>query len=187
MKNKLINFIVALSVTASSIGYAEDYSLNPDPEEAEVSLGPKTSLTFPPVPDVLPSEPDVGEAISPMKRWQKAPFTGLLLSPGAVVSIMYDLQSKEDLIAIEVERATTRLNLLHTHELSVVRIRNEADKKIDKLRIDEQKKEIERLDLQIKKERESRPDPFLWASIGAGAGVVLTTLTAAIIISVSSK
>lgn len=186
MKNKLINFIVALSIVTSSAALAEDYKLSPDPDE-EVSLGPKTTLTFPQLPDIAQNEPDVGEAISPMKRWQKAPFTGLLLSPGAVASIMFDLQAKEDLIAIEVERATTKLNLLHTHELSVLKIRNEADKKIDKLRIDEQKKEIERLDLQIKKERESRPDPFFWASIGAGAGVILTTLTAAIIVSVNSK
>jgi len=187
MKSKLINFIIALSIVTSSVCPAQNYHLSPDPDEVEVPVGPKTTLTFPQVPDVPQSEPDIGEAISPMKRWQKAPFTGLLLSPGAIASIMYDLQSKEDLIAIEVKKETNRLKLLHNHELSVFRIRNESDKKIDKLRIEEQKKEIEKLDLQIKKERESRPDPLVWASIGAGAGVILTTLTAAIIASVSSK
>ncbi len=186
MKNKLISFIVALSITSTSICNAYEYSLSPDPE-VDTSIAPKTTLTFPEIPEIPESEPDVGEAISPMKKWQRAPFTGLLLSPGAIASIMYDLQDKEDLIAIEVNKATKKLNLLHSHEISILKIRSESDSKINKLRIEEQNKEIEKLDLQIKKERESRPDPLLWASIGAGAGVILTTLTAAIIVSVSNK
>jgi hypothetical protein len=186
MKNKLINLVVALSITMSSVSNADDYSLSPDPEEAiDINVVPKTTtLTFPEIPEIPESEPDVGEAISPMKRWQRAPFTGLLLSPRAIASIMYDLQEKQDLIEIEVNKVTKKLNLLHNHEISILKIRNESDSKIDKLRIEEQKKEIEKLDLQIKKERESRPDPLLWASIGAGAGIVLTTLTAAVIVSV---
>jgi len=184
MKNKLIQLITLFSITLSSITFASERTISPEPDDLE---GPITTTTiFPPIPEIPKSEPDVGEAISPMRKGQIAPFTGLLLSPAAVASVMTDLETKDELIRLEVERATSRLKLNHEHEMTILRIRSESDSKIDKLRIEEQRKDIDRIDAQLKKERESRPDPLVWASIGLGAGVVLSTLTAAIIAAVSN-
>lgn len=187
MKSKLIPLIVSISMLFSSTSYSQEYSLSPEDEEFEVSTGSSASLVFPAVPEIPKNEPDVGEAISPMKRGQTAPFTGLLLSPAAIATVMSDIETKDELIRLEVNRAVSKLKLVHEHEMTILRIRNESDSKIDKLRIEEQRKELDALDAQLKRERENRPDPFIWASIGLGAGVILTTLTAAVITSVSNS
>jgi len=188
MKAKLIPLIISISMLFSSISYSQGYSLSPEEEaDLEVSTGPSTSLVFPAIPEIPKSELNVGDAISPMKKGQVAPFTGLLLSPSAIATVMSDIETKDELIRLEVNRAVSKLKLIHEHEITILRIRNESDSKIDKLRIDEQRKELDKLDAQLKKERETRPDPFIWASIGLGTGVILTTLTAAIVASVSNS
>ena len=61
-------------------------------------------ITFPEVP-VVAGEPDVGAAVSPMKKGDKAPFSGVLLSPRAVATIIAQIHATTDQIKIEVDKA----------------------------------------------------------------------------------
>lgn len=187
MRNKFIASMLLLSMSMSSISFAQDY--NPDPENdfKYASTASNVSLTLPPIPEVPKNEPNVGEAVSPMKRGQTAPFTGLLLSPAAVAKIIADIESKNDEIQLEVEKATAEQSAHHEYEKSIMKIRSESDSKIFTIRIDGQQKEIDRLDAQLKQERESRPNVFAWTALGLGAGVLLSTLTAAVIVSIKNN
>ena len=184
MKNKFIASVLLASMTFSSVSVAQDF----DPEEeAPRYTSPDVSVTLPPMPEPSKFEPDVGEAVSPMKKGQTAPFTGLLFSPAATATIIADIESKRDEIRIEVQKAVSELNVKHNHEMTIARIRNESDSKIDKLRIETQQRDIDRLAADLKKQKEEAANPFVWAAIGVGAGVLLSTLTAAVIVSVTNN
>lgn len=170
MKNKLLISILLSSLMSSSISMAEQ------PVEQ------RQPIVIPPSPAAQPNEPDVGAAISPMKRNQQAPFTGVLLSPAAVASIIADINSKNEAIRIEVDRAIKSQSAKHEYDISLLKLRSESDNKISQIRIDEQRKELNRVDEQLKKEREDRPNPMVWASLGLGAGIILSTLTASAIV-----
>lgn len=161
-------------MVSSSISVAQGSVPSPD---ATASV----PISIPTAPTVQIGEPDVGPAISPMKRGQQAPFTGVLLSPAAVASIISDINHKNDLIKVEVDKATKTLAAKHEFETNLLKLRSESDAKITQMRIDDQRKEIDRLDAQLIKEREDRPNPMTWAAIGLGTGILLSTLTAATI------
>jgi len=187
MKNKIIASILAASMSLSSISFAQE-EYNPDPDGEDYPRNPSAlPLTLPEIPDPLKNEADVGEAVSPMRKGQVAPFTGLLFSPAATATIIAEIESKQDEIDLEVQRAISEISVRHNHQLDIIRIRNEADSKIDKLRIDDQKREIDRLNLRLKEEREDRPNVLVWTVVGVGAGVILSTLTAAVIVSVTQN
>ena len=177
-KNPLLILTLIASMTLSPIAMAQDY--NPDPGEEDLSSASLPQL--PPIPQPGKNEQPVGTAISPMKKGQTAPFTGLLLSPEAIAQIIVDIQTKEADIQIEVQRATDELNAEHEHDMTVARIRNESDNKLSQSRIDAQKKEIDRLDVELKKEKDDRPSPIVWTAIGVAAGVLVSTLTASAIV-----
>lgn len=163
-----------MAMVSSSISMAQESVPSPD---ATASV----PISIPTAPTIQIGEPDVGPAISPMKRGQQAPFTGVLLSPAAIASIISDINHKNDLIKIEVDKATKTLTAKHEFETNLLKLRSESDAKIAQMRIDEQHKEIDRIDAQLKKEREDRPNPMTWAAIGLGTGILLSTLTAATI------
>lgn len=173
MKNKLLASFLLMSFVSSSTAMSQGNVPSPDA---------KPSVVIPQPPAAQPNEPDVGAAISPMKRNQLAPFTGVLLSPAAVASIIADINSKNDAIKIEVDKATKTLAAKHEYEVSLLKLRGESDTKISQVRIEEQRKELDRVDAQLKKEREDRPNPMTWASVGLGIGIIVTTLTASAIV-----
>ena len=181
MKNNPL-FIVTLivSLLSPNFVFAQDYSLSPDPENT-------LTLNLPPIPEPLKNEQNVGEAISPMKKGQTAPFTGLLLSPDAIAKILTEMEYKDQEIALEVQKATEELGVKHGHEMTIAKIKCDSDAKSFQDRVDSQKKEIERLDLELKKEKEDRPNPVVWAAIGVAAGVLTATLTAATIVYVTKQ
>lgn len=183
MNNKIIAFVVLVCQTICSISFSQDgYQINPDSDQ-----NVKKVIKLPSLPSPVKNEIDVGEAISPMKKGQVAPFTGLLLSPSAVASIVTDIELRNDLIKIEVKKITSELRAQYEHEIAVMKIRNDSDVKILTSRVDQQKKELDYFDSQLKKERESRPNPITWAAIGLAAGVVLSSLATTFIISVSNN
>jgi len=50
------------------------------------------------------SESDLGAVISPLIKTQKAPFSGLLLSPRAIAEIIAEISSYEEAVTIEKDR-----------------------------------------------------------------------------------
>lgn len=132
------------------------------------------------VPELRLDEPDVGAAVSPMKKGQVAPFTGVLLSPRAVAGIVTQLNSFDEQVAIEVDRAKAQVAARCTLDLSDASARCAATEKILNARIASQGTEVKRLTGLLEKHEKKAP-ARLWISLGCGAGFIfgvgLTVLT----------
>jgi hypothetical protein len=137
------------------------------------------------VPEMPSSEKDL-TAISPMRKSQFAPFTGVLLSPMAIATIISEIKFQQEKIDIEVKKAVETTTAEFAYKQQIFENRCTADKKVLEVSVEEKKKQIELLDSTIKAEIESRPNPVMWSLLGLAAGVVVTTTTASIITAVSN-
>lgn len=128
------------------------------------------------VPAMIEGETDVGEALSPMKKGQKAPFTGVLLSPRAAAKITVDMQNVDEKIDLAVKRVQEEDAARCTAKVEETKINADADKKILQARIDASLRDNNTLINRIDKEEKDRPNVFLWATGGAVGGVLATVL-----------
>lgn len=158
---KFIAFITSLSIILSPLNaFAED--------PKKISL-PKLNIP--------PGEEDVGAAISPMSKGVRAPFTGLLLSPLAVATLMTELTSYQELLEIEVRRLRQEHDADVEFRLKKLKIEHEADVSILNSRLETSNSTIINLGNQLQREIDNRPNVFLWTSLGVAGGIALTLLT----------
>lgn len=134
-------------------------------------------IALPAVPALTKNEPDVGEALSPMQRGQVAPFTGVLLSPKAVASIIAQTRTANDKLKLEVETARAEERAHCEFRLSETKTILEADKKILQAQIDEKTRRITILEETLKKNETSSTEVLGWSALSFGLGVGLTILT----------
>jgi hypothetical protein len=124
-----------------------------------------------PVPVLQPGESDVGAAISPMKKGQVAPFTGVLLSPAASAKISVDYESLSKQIKIAVDQATAEAGARCDARVNEVSIHANADKRVADAQLEASKKENVILNERIKKQEDDRPNVILWLGGGFLAGL----------------
>lgn len=160
MKKIVSGFLSLILITNSSLAFSQ--------QAAKIDL---------PVSETPEGEVDPGLAISPMKLSQKAPFTGVLLAPKAIASLVARLNSFDKEKKIAVDEAVELANETCKNEKNNSNIMATAQKSILEARVEDQKKVIQAYDDQIKKEREQQTDPAMWALIGAAGGVAVTVLT----------
>jgi hypothetical protein len=150
---------------------------------------PVSSITLPTV-ELQPNEPDVGAALSPMKRGQIAPFTGVLLSSRATAELIVQLNSIKDQIKIEVDRALSEERAQCDFKVSEVTTTLTADKKVLQANVDFQGKQISILTDQLKKEEQNRSNTGLWTGLGVAGGLVVgvgVTLLSVVVVGQASK
>ena len=127
------------------------------------------------------SEPDPGPVMSPLKKGQAAPFTGVLLSPSAAASIIAEIKSIDAKVAIEVDKATKDVAAKGSFDLKESEAKCVADKKVLQAGMDSRDVRIKMLEDKVG----SAPNPMLWASLGAAGGIAITALTVFIVTSAS--
>lgn len=137
------------------------------------------SAQLPPAPTPGVNEPNVGEAISPMKIGQRAPFTGLLLSPAAVAKITVELNHIDDKVKLEVDRAVMRQKAEDDLKLATVQAELTYVKNTTKIQLDNRDAQIS----ELNKKLASNTDSILY---GTGAVVVGTLLLTFLIVNVSA-
>ena len=123
------------------------------------------------------SEPDVGAAISPMKKGDKAVFTGLLLSPKAVATVIAQNNSIKSQITIETNKVLGDERAACNFKLSEQKISYETENKIMLSHLQTQQRDIEILSTRLKDEQNSAKNNYLWTGLGVLGGVVLTLST----------
>lgn len=131
---------------------------------------------LPEAPALVAGEPDVGAAVSPMKKGQTAPFTGVLLSPRAVATVTVNLQSIEEKIKIEVNRATELAKVKCDADVNAEKIKAEADTKVFQAQLEARNAELKILTDRLEKEEKAKPNLLLWTGGGVLGGVLLTVL-----------
>jgi len=122
-------------------------------------------------------EVDPGEVISPMKLSQKAPFSGVLLSPKAVATITARFLSISDRIAIAKQEATDVAQEECRNEKSITKIQNDADTEILKARIENNQRIIGSYEKTLSEIKSSQTDPALLIGLGAIGGAAVTVVT----------
>jgi len=157
MKN-IISTIILLSFFHSNIAYTQEST---DLPKVETQQG----------------EIDPGEAISPMKSQQKAPFTGVLLSPKAVATITAKLLSIVERIKLAQSEATEQAQEFCRNEKATNEIRVKADKQILEARIRDNERTIELYQKSLNEVKQSQHDPVMLIGLSAGGTAVLTALS----------
>jgi hypothetical protein len=169
---KILAILISTSILVqSSLSYADG--------PAKPSM---TALVEEVAPEVPKAEKDLGASLSPLKKFQLAPFTGVLLSPLAVSSLIAELNAKSEEIKIEVNKAKAEAKVNFEYEKSILQNSCTADKKIIEANLISQQKQVTSLDAALRAEIESRPNPVGWAILGLAAGVVVATATASVIV-----
>jgi hypothetical protein len=143
---------------------------------------PKIVLADEPVslPSVIvpTGEKDVGAAISPMKKGEKAPFTGVLLSPVAVATIIAQQHTEASVVKIEVDKAVAESDARCTFKVNEQQATRVADKQVLQAQLDSKTKQLLSVEAALQeKSKGSTISPGVWIGIGAVGGIGFTLLT----------
>lgn len=132
---------------------------------------------LPAPPEPQPGESPVGEVVSPMKQGQKAPFTGLLLSPAAVAKLIVELQHEQEARDIESKKARDTQKALD--QLTIDDL-NSKVKYVETTRdaaIKSRDEQIKIISKKLEEAEKNRTNPTLWVGLGAAGGVLLSVVT----------
>lgn len=168
---KFVSILMLSTLLLPNIAAAQSVP-SPDPDPPAKDIGRQ----LPPV-QLQPGEKDPGTALSPMKRGQRAPFTGVLLSPAAVANVVVEMESFEERLHIEVVRSIQEERAAGDKRLSDANAASTADKKVLQANLDASKTEADAYKKELKDLRDSQPNTYLWAGLGALGGVAFTLLT----------
>jgi len=169
---KLISILLLSSLILPSIATAQE-SISPEVDPF-FTKGFTKSL---PSTKLLPGEKDPGNAISPMKRGQRAPFSGVLFSPSAVATTIVEFESFEERLHIEIMKSVAEERAAGDKRLSDANAIAVADKKVLQSNFDAAKREATAFKIELKDLKDSQPNPYLWAGLGGAGGIVFTLLT----------
>jgi hypothetical protein len=167
---KFITALLIASLLSSNFCFAQGFDISPDPDPSE------SISKIPPV-KLAPGEKDPGRALSPMRRNQRAPFTGVLLSPSAVADVIVEIESIEERIHIEVMNAVKTEQTECEKRIETSETKLKTDKKMLQTTIESKDKDILKLNSELEKAKKEQTNPMLWAGIGFASGVVATVLT----------
>jgi len=166
---KIISTLVLVTILPN-LAFAQNI---PSPEPDETT---KNMRVLPPM-KLQPGEKDPGAALSPMKLGQRAPFTGVLLSPAAVANVIVEFETFEERLHIEVMRSVSEERAAGDKRLSDANAGCVADKKELQANLDASKRETDAYKTELKNIKDSQPNPYIWAGLGALGGAAFTLLT----------
>jgi hypothetical protein len=132
-----------------------------------------------------PDEPDVGSVVTPMKRGQKAPYTGVLFSKKAVSETIAEFKNKDKECKLRVDKLRKDLKAIHKLEKTKIQLELEATKKSCKIKVDARDETIQFMDKRI--EKIGNPKTEMWFVIGASGGFVIGVTLAILTVFATSE
>lgn len=174
MKQFVAGLLVALQLFVAIPVHAQNIPLPPLPTVTQAI--PTVTSPLPQSPALVPGEVDVGAAISPMKKGQIAPFTGVLLSPTATAQLIVQIQMQPQVIKVQVDHQAALDKAQCDFDKAEQKNISDTANKILQAQLDDNVKQVGILTDQVKSLEASRPNTALWFGLGAGAGVVVTVL-----------
>lgn len=126
------------------------------------------------IPDVLLSNIiDSEGVITPLKKNQRAPYDGVLLSPVAVATIITQIKSFQDQAKLDLEFEKKQEQANCQYRIDELTTTCNTDKKVLMAQLDQQKSQIDVLSKQLDSELKNKPNVQLWTGIGVGVGFVV--------------
>lgn len=167
---KIVSTLVLVATLLPNLAFAQNVP-SPEPDETTNHM-----RVLPPM-KLQPGEKDPGAALSPMKLGQRAPFTGVLLSPIAVANVIVEFETFEERLHIEVMRSVNEERAAGDKRLSDANTGCVADKKELQASLSASKRETDAYKAELKNINDSQPNPYIWAGLGALGGAAFTLLT----------
>lgn len=155
---KIISLLLAFSMFLPTVSYAE-------------------GIVKIPTVQALPDESDVGDAVSPLKKGQKAPFTGVLFSPSAAATILTEITTFDERVKLEVENAKRICTAKCDFEKAEMSAHFDAERKVLIASSEEKSSRIQVLTSEITRLESEKTNPYLWTGVGVAGGTVVTLLT----------
>jgi hypothetical protein len=147
---KIIASVLLASTLLPSVAWAEDASKPIDPY-ADVA------------------------GVSPLRKGQKSPFAGVLLTPKATATIIANAETEKEKIDLEVTKAVGEALAKERFKGDEERTKCTADKKTLQASIDEKDARIKIVSDELAKASDP-PSRTTWAGVGFVGGVVATIL-----------
>lgn len=121
--------------------------------------------------EMIPAPP----VVTPLSRGQLAPYTGVLMSPEAVASIVAERESAKTALTLAVKRQADLDAATLKFEIGKLTTTCTADKTILQAQIDDGKRQINILNEELKKE-ESGLTTLQTVSLAGGVGIIVGIL-----------
>ena len=145
----------------------------------------RVSTTLLEAPTTSSSELDVGEAISPLKITQRAPFTGVLLSPKATASIIAQISTFDERLGIELRKAKDDAMAGCDFKTKEIATKFNADKAILTTQLDARNKDVSALNSQLLDIEKNASNKWTWFFIGGAIGTTVTIAATVLIFAVT--
>ena len=127
--------------------------------------------------DVAAASQDTSQpAVAPVKKGQPVPFDGTLLSPEAVATVIADKQASEETAKAETTRVQSEERAKCKFTVDEAKATSDAHLAVANANLEAEKKKEDALNVALKKEIASRPNPVFWAVLGTAAGATAATL-----------
>lgn len=123
-----------------------------------------------------PADSSTPALISPLRRGQYAPFSGILFSPRAAASIVTEAQYSRERARIEAASASASADARARFVIAEIVSRNDADQKRLQAALDTEKIRAETAEKQATELAAASPNRTTWVAIGGALGVLTTLL-----------
>ena len=130
-----------------------------------------------PSPDPDPEEQIA--KISPMRKGNRAPFTGVLFSPRATATVVTEIETFEERMKIEIDKAVRDATAKKQFELNETDSKCTTAKTILQADIDAKSSRIKQLSKDLSDAQDAAanaPSRLLWTGIGVLAGAATAVL-----------
>jgi hypothetical protein len=121
---------------------------------------------------------DAEEKISPIEKGQYAPFTGVLMSPGAVAKVIVEFNTKQAQIDLEVNRAVAEQQTKDQLQIDELNASIIEQKKIADAEKQSYNKQLSALNEQLSKVEKQKNLTPLYVAGGALVGAIVASLIA---------
>jgi hypothetical protein len=171
MLRKIASLSVVISLVVSSLNVSAQESVLPVPT---------TSASV---------DPAQGAVISPLRKGQRAPFTGVLLSPEAAARVIVNQQMVPQQIAIEVDRAKQTCQAEADKKYADLDATCKSDRDVANAKLKAAAAEnakLLKLSQDYEKKLNSQISPGVWIGLGIVGGVVATLGTVYVVTRVTN-
>ena len=160
-RNKIVSGFMAIALTLSSIAAGQQ---RPTDSASQPTPGSSTSSS-----GVI--------AISPLKKGQPAPFSGVLFTPRAAASVATEISTFRERSKIEITAAVASAEARKDFKYNEAAAACSTDKSVLGTTVEAEKSRSILLEKEVQKLKDEMPSRNLWLGAGVLGGATLTLLT----------
>ena len=156
-RNKVVAVFMTAAFTLSSVAAGQQH-------QESIQVQPTTSAS-----GVV--------AISPLRKGQPAPFSGVLFTPRAAASVATEINTFRDRLKIETTSAVASAEAKKDFKYEEAAAACKADKGMLSATIMSERERSIFLEKEVQRLKDETPSKAMWVGAGALGGVTLTLLT----------